>query len=157
MPNTLQVSLLFVPAKCRLAILQKIMANVIGTLNMLGLAKRFKQTNTEYQKEFAPEFPSSNNLLRYAKLCYSFAPYSKVQRDNQLQNSFACIDAASADGEQLFELFNGFQKIGALEQDPLISDLTTPNFAMHVSATTNGGNIIEEAAKNGKEEIVDPL
>ncbi|GJT25044.1 hypothetical protein Tco_0894981 [Tanacetum coccineum] len=41
------------------------------------------------------EFPSSNNLLRY-----SSAPYSKAQRDNQLQNSFACIDAASADEHQ---------------------------------------------------------
>ncbi|GJZ27386.1 hypothetical protein Tco_0571639 [Tanacetum coccineum] len=143
------------------------------------------------------EFQSSNNLLRYAKLCYSSAPYSKAQRDNQLQNSFACIDAASADGEELFELFNGFQKIEALEQDPLMSDLVTPNFSMyvekmtkketettedtiegklklvkeklekmlltcarnfrHASATTHGGKILEEAAKNGKEEIVDPL
>ncbi|GJX59449.1 LAZY 1-like protein [Tanacetum coccineum] len=152
-----------------------------------------RMTNTEYQKEFAPEFPSSNNLLRYAKLCYSVTPCSKAQRDNQHKNSFACIDAASADGEELFELFNGFQKNGALEKDPLISDLATPNFATyvekmteketettedkmklvkeklekmlltcarnfrHASATTNGGKILEEATKNGKEEIVDPL
>ena len=75
------------------------------------------------------EFPSSNNLLHYTKLRYSVTPHSKAQRDNQLQNTFSCIDAESADGEQLF---NGFQKIRALEKDPLISDLATPNFATYV-------------------------
>ena len=78
------------------------------------------------------EFRSSNNLLHYAKLCYSVTPHSKAHRDN-LQNTFSCIDAESADGEQLF---NGFQKIGALEKDPLISDLATPNFATYVEKMT---------------------
>ena len=136
------------------------------------------------------EFPSSKNLLRYARLCYSVTPYSKAQRDNLLQNTFSCIDAESADGEQLF---NGFQKIRALEKDPLISDLATPNFATyvekmtkketettedelklvkeklekvlltcarnfrHASATTHSGKILEEATKNGKKAIIDPL
>ncbi|GKD31270.1 LAZY 1-like protein, partial [Tanacetum coccineum] len=159
-------------------------------MKFLGrMRNKFKQTNTEYQKEFAPEFPSSK---RYVKLCYSVTPCSKAQRDNQHKNSFG-IDAASADGEELLELFNGFQNNGALEKDPLISDLATPNFATyvekmteketettedklklvkdklekmlltcarnfrHASATTNGGKILKEATKNGKEEIVDPL
>ena len=135
------------------------------------------------------ERPLSNNLLRYAKSCYSVNPSSKAQRDNQLPNSFTCINAASADDE----LFDGFQKIQALETDLLITDPATPNFgtyaekmikeetdtddklklvkekleeglltcsgkSRHVSATSRGGSkILEEAANNEYEAIIDPL
>ncbi|PWA86707.1 hypothetical protein CTI12_AA138320 [Artemisia annua] len=134
------------------------------------------------------ERPLSNTLLRYAKSCFSVNPSSKAQRDNQLPNSFTCINAASSDGE----IFDGFQKIQALETDLLITDLATPNFgtyvekmmkvetdtedelklvkeklkkvlltcsgkSRHVSATRGGSKILEEAANNEHEAIIDPL
>ncbi|CAA2984327.1 Hypothetical predicted protein [Olea europaea subsp. europaea] len=96
-------------------------------MKLLGwLHREFRQNNSEsIPKDFSNGKPPSN---------------SKSQRENCFRNSFASLEAARVEVEELeeessaalTELFHGFLAIGTLGTEPITTDLSTPTFSVSV-------------------------
>ncbi|KAJ9563865.1 hypothetical protein OSB04_009025 [Centaurea solstitialis] len=88
------------------------------------------------------EWTSSNSLLPYPKSHHHVNSSSKEQ-GSQPQESFACLDAASADGEHvedrpsvsLSELLHGFHMFRIHGKDLVITGLATPKFSTSIENT----------------------
>ncbi|KAI3720437.1 hypothetical protein L6452_21353 [Arctium lappa] len=119
-----------------------------------GMHGKFRQTNSECLKELAPGWPSSNSLLHYPKSHYYVNSSSKA-RGNQPQKSFACLEAASADGEHvedkpsvsLSELFHGFHMFRPPGKDLFTTDLATPKFATSIE------NMMQNETRTAEDEL----
>ncbi|KAI3733317.1 hypothetical protein L6452_12759 [Arctium lappa] len=109
---------------------------------------KFRHTNNEHLTEFAPRKscacltgkPSLDGLQYYPKSHYYAKAPSNTHIDNQFRKSFACIETARADDEQmeeesgaaLSELFHGFLTIGTLAMETITTEPATPTFATSV-------------------------
>lgn len=88
----------------------------------------------------------------YPKPNYCSRPLSKTQRENNLRKSFASLEAAGADDDDLgeessafSELFHGFLAIGTLGADPVITDPSTPTFSISVENITEKETEVTES------------
>ncbi|CAK9171931.1 unnamed protein product [Ilex paraguariensis] len=88
--------------------------------------------------------PSLDDQQYYPKPNYCTKPISKMQRDNHFRKSFASLEAARVEAEDLeeetpamlSELFHGFLAIGTLGTDPIVTEPSTPTFAISVENIT---------------------
>uniref|UniRef100_A0A5B7BUR6 Protein LAZY 1 n=1 Tax=Davidia involucrata TaxID=16924 RepID=A0A5B7BUR6_DAVIN len=108
-------------------------------MKLLGwMHRKFRQN--EPLKEFAIGQPSLDEQQYYPKSNYSTKPLGKAQRDSYLRKSFTSLEASRVEEEDfeeessaaISELFHGFLTIGTLGSDAVITDPSTPTFAISV-------------------------
>ncbi|KAM7484043.1 hypothetical protein LguiA_000052 [Lonicera macranthoides] len=133
-------------------------------MTILGwMHRKFRQNSTEPHKDFAVGHsctclmgqPSLDDQQYCPKPNFCNKPFSKTHRDNHLRKSFASLEAARAEEEEfkeessasLSELFHGFLAIGTLGTDSIISDPSTPTFAISVE------NIMEKETEVTENEL----
>ncbi|CAL5398359.1 unnamed protein product [Camellia sinensis] len=88
--------------------------------------------------------PSLDDQQYYPKSNFGTKSLGKAQRDNHLRKSFASLEAARVEEDDfeeessvaISELFHGFLTIGTLGSDPVITDPSTPTFAISVENIT---------------------
>ncbi|KAK3035859.1 hypothetical protein RJ639_032996, partial [Escallonia herrerae] len=112
-------------------------------MKLLGwMHRKFRQNSSEPFKDYAIGQPSLDDY--YPKPSYCSKPLSKSYRDSHLRKSFASLEGARAEEEDLeeessaalSELFHGFLAIGTLGTDPVTTDPSTPTFAISVENIT---------------------
>ncbi|KAI3452571.1 hypothetical protein Pfo_009235 [Paulownia fortunei] len=113
-------------------------------MKLLGwMHRKFRQNSGETPKDFSIGLtarPSLEELQCYPKGTYCSKPFSKSQRDHYLRNSFASLEAARVEEEDiedepeaaLTELFHGFLAIGTLGTEQVTTDPATPTFSISV-------------------------
>ncbi|XP_044494406.1 protein LAZY 1-like isoform X2 [Mangifera indica] len=127
-------------------------------MKLLGwMHRKFRQNNSEPLKDFALGQPSLDDQHCYPKPNYGAKPFRQGQREHQLRNSFAGLEAARAEEEEdyedqetsaaLSELFHGFLAIGTLGTEPNVNDPSTPTFGISVE------NITEKEAEVTENEL----
>ncbi|XP_052184761.1 protein LAZY 1 isoform X2 [Diospyros lotus] len=112
-------------------------------MKLLGWMHR-KFRSSEPLKDFAIGQQSLDDQQYYPKSSYGIKPLGKAQRDNHLRKSFASLEAARAEDDDfeedssaaMSELFHGFLMIGTLGSDPVVTDPSTPTFAISVENIT---------------------
>ncbi|GMP57549.1 hypothetical protein CsSME_00021591 [Camellia sinensis var. sinensis] len=95
-------------------------------------------------KDFSIGQPSLDDQQYYPKSNFGTKSLGKAQRDNHLRKSFASLEAARVEEDDfeeessvaISELFHGFLTIGTLGSDPVITDPSTPTFAISVENIT---------------------
>lgn len=89
--------------------------------------------------------PSLDDQQYYPKPSYGAKPFRQGQREHQLRNSFAGLEAARVEEEDyedqetsaaLSELFHGFLAIGTLGSESNVNDPSTPTFGISVENIT---------------------
>ncbi|XP_022891983.1 protein LAZY 1-like [Olea europaea var. sylvestris] len=118
-------------------------------MKLLGwMHRKFRQNNNETLKEFSignsctclTGQPSLDDINCYPKTNYCGKPFSKLEIDNHVRNSFSGQGAKRVEEEDLeeessavlTELFHGFLAIGTLGTEPVTIDPATPKFSIFV-------------------------
>ncbi|KAL2484422.1 hypothetical protein Adt_29178 [Abeliophyllum distichum] len=104
----------------------------------MTLVLEFKDFTKTTRKSYGK--PSLDDLQCYPKTNYCSKPVSKSHREKHLRSSFAGLEAARLEEEDveeessaaLTELFHGFLAIGTLGTEPIIADPSTPTFSISV-------------------------
>ncbi|KAG8365858.1 hypothetical protein BUALT_Bualt17G0015600 [Buddleja alternifolia] len=113
-------------------------------MKLLGwVHRKFRQNSSETPKDCSIGFtgqPSLEDLQCYPRGSYFSKPFSKSQKDNYLRNSFASLEAARVEEDDLdeereaalTELFHGFLAIGTLGNEANTTYPATPTFSISV-------------------------
>ncbi|KAK1381627.1 putative sphingosine phosphate lyase [Heracleum sosnowskyi] len=127
-------------------------ASKATTMKLLGwMHRKLRQTSGETLKEFS----SGQSALDEQHHYYTKPNYcsrNKMQRENYHRKSFASLDSAGAEDDDLgeepsafSELFHGFLAIGTLGSDPVISDPSTPKFSISFENITEKETQVTES------------
>ncbi|CAK9144338.1 unnamed protein product [Ilex paraguariensis] len=131
-------------------------------MKLLGwMHRKFRQNSSEPLKDFSIGQLSLDGQEYYPNPNYCSKPISKGQHDNHFRNSFASLEAARVeegleDESQatLSELFHGFLAIGTLGADPIVTEPSTPTFAISVeNITEKETEVTENELKLINEEL----
>ncbi|KAL1807346.1 protein LAZY 1 [Daucus carota subsp. sativus] len=120
-------------------------------MKLLGwMHRKLRQTSGETLKEFSTGQPSVDEHHYYTKPNY--CSRTKIRRENVRRKSFAGLELAGAEDDELgeepsafSELFHGFLAIGTLGSDPIIGDPSTPKFSISVDNITEKQSEVTES------------
>ncbi|GMY26576.1 protein LAZY 1-like isoform X1 [Fagus crenata] len=122
-------------------------------MKLLGwMHRKFRQNSSEPLKDFVIGYSctclsgqqSVDDQQYYPKPNYGNKPFKQAPKDHHLRKSFTGLEAARVEEEDyeeetsaaISELFHGFLAIGTLGTDQVITDPSTPTFAISVENIT---------------------
>ncbi|KAJ1435491.1 hypothetical protein SESBI_05002 [Sesbania bispinosa] len=121
-------------------------------MKLLGwMHRKFRQNSTEQFKDLVIGQPSLDDEQNYHKTNLGNKLFKQTQKGQNLRKSFAGLEATRVDedydGEppaSICDLFPGFLAIGTLGSEQVISDPSTPTFAISVEGITEKEDEVTE-------------
>ncbi|KAJ7945575.1 Protein LAZY 1 [Quillaja saponaria] len=114
-------------------------------MKLLGwMHRKFRQNSIEPFKDLVIGQSAVDEQQNYQKSNYGTKHFTQAQRDHHLRKSFAGVEAARVEDEDyeeessdsMSELFHGFLAIGTLGSEQVITNPSTPTFAISVENIT---------------------
>ncbi|KAF7839649.1 protein LAZY 1-like isoform X2 [Senna tora] len=131
---------------------------------LLGwMHRKFRQNSGEPLKDLVIGQSALDDPQNYQKPNHGTKYFRQTQRDQNIRKSFAGLEAAKVGDDDYYEdespaalsdLFHGFLAIGTLGTDQVITDPSTPTFAISVeNITENEDEVTEDELKLINDEL----